>query len=217
MIERYTETAKRVIFFSRYMASQVGSPWIDTEHMLLGLLVADQRLARRFLGSPWAAEEVWKEIEPTKPMGEPISVDQNLPLSNANKRVLAYGAEESYRLSDKHIGSEHLLLGLLREKESFAAGILRQHGLGVTSIREELELTPHKDWPQEEFVRERGPFPPDIVELQSQIEDIKTRKKEAAAKDGLDAVRAYLEEERQVRDKLRALYRQHGLSDWIWG
>jgi len=217
MFERYTETAKRVIFFSRYMASQVGSPWIDTEHMLLGFLIADQRLASRFFGSPWAAEEIWKEVEQSKPMGEPISVDQNLPLSNANKRVLAYGAEESYRLSDKHIGSEHLLLGLLREKESFAAGILRQHGLELTSIRKQLARTPHKGWPVEEFVREREPYPADIVELRTRVDAIRSRVQEAVNELDLAKARAYSDEERKECEKLRALYRQHGFSDWIWG
>jgi ATP-dependent Clp protease ATP-binding subunit ClpA len=206
-----------VIFFARYMASQAGSPEIDTEHMLLGLLVADQRLARRFLRSPWAAEEVWKEIEQSKPMPEPISVDQNLPLSDANKRALAYTAEEAERLFHKHIGSEHLLLGLLREKESFAAGILRQHGLDLASIRKQLSRTPHKDWPVEEFVRERGPYPADIVELRARVDAIRSRVQEAVNESDFAKARAYSEEERKERDKLRLLYRQHRLSDWIWG
>jgi ATP-dependent Clp protease ATP-binding subunit ClpC len=63
MFERYSEPARRVIFYSRYMASQFGSPEIETEHLVLGLLRADMVLARRFLGSPWAAEEIWREIE----------------------------------------------------------------------------------------------------------------------------------------------------------
>jgi ATP-dependent Clp protease ATP-binding subunit ClpC len=63
MFERYSEPATRVIFYSRYMASQFGSPEIETEHLVLGLLRADMVLARRFLGSPWAAEEIWREIE----------------------------------------------------------------------------------------------------------------------------------------------------------
>jgi hypothetical protein len=61
--QRYSEPARRVIFYSRYMASQFGSPEIETEHLVLGLLRADMVLARRFLGSPWAAEEIWREIE----------------------------------------------------------------------------------------------------------------------------------------------------------
>ncbi len=67
----------------------------------------------------------------------PLSVD--LPLSHECKRVLAYGAEEAERLNHKHIGTEHLLLGLLREEKCFAAEILHERGLRLSTIREELQ------------------------------------------------------------------------------
>jgi ATP-dependent Clp protease ATP-binding subunit ClpC len=79
MFERYTEPARRVIFFSRYMAVQTGSPEIETEHLLLGLLRADMVLARRFLGSPWVAEQVWREVEDKKPVRPPIPPEVDLP------------------------------------------------------------------------------------------------------------------------------------------
>ena len=81
MFERYTEPARRVIFFSRYMAVQTGSPEIETEHLLLGLLRADMVLARRFLGSPWAAEEIWREIERKKPARATTPGTGDLPLA----------------------------------------------------------------------------------------------------------------------------------------
>ena len=62
----------------------------------------------------------------------------DLPLSHECKRVLAYGAEEAERLNHKHIGTEHLLLGLLREEKCFAAEILHERGLRLSTIREEL-------------------------------------------------------------------------------
>ena len=62
----------------------------------------------------------------------------DLPLSHECKRVLAYGAEEAERLSHKHIGTEHLLLGLLREDKSFAAEILHERGLRLSQVREEI-------------------------------------------------------------------------------
>jgi hypothetical protein len=70
MFERYTETARRVIFYSRYFANQGGSAEIETEHLLLGLLRADMGLANRFLGSPWAADPIWRKIEQSKPIRE---------------------------------------------------------------------------------------------------------------------------------------------------
>jgi ATP-dependent Clp protease ATP-binding subunit ClpC len=144
MFERYTEKARRIIFFARYEASQYGSPYIETEHMLLGLLREDKALTFRFLkiGEP---ESIRKEIEARTEQGKKIPVSVDLPLSNECKRVLAYGAEEAERLSDKHIGPEHLLLGLLREEKSFAAQILVGRGLRLTTVREELKRQSHQD------------------------------------------------------------------------
>ena len=141
MFERYTEKARRVIFFARYEASQFGSPYIETEHLLLGLLREDKTLANRFLRSHAAIESIRKQIEAHTTVREKVSTSVDLPLSHECKRVLAYGAEEAERLSHKHIGTEHLLLGLLREEKSFAAEILHERGLRLSAVREEIART----------------------------------------------------------------------------
>src|SRR5579864_3031004 len=138
MFERYTEKARRVIFFARYEASQFGSPCIETEHLLLGLLREDKALANRFLRSSASVESIRKQIEAHTTLREKVSTSVDLPLSHECKRVLAYGAEEAERLNHKHIGTEHLLLGLLREEKCFAAEILHERGLRLSTIREEL-------------------------------------------------------------------------------
>lgn len=138
MFERYTEKARRVIFFARYEASQFGSLYIETEHLLLGLIREDKALANRFLRSHAAVESVRKQIESRTAVREKVSTSVDLPLSHECKRVLAHAAEEAERLSHKHIGTEHLLLGLLREEKSFAAEILRERSLRLVTIREEL-------------------------------------------------------------------------------
>jgi ATP-dependent Clp protease ATP-binding subunit ClpC len=138
MFERYTEKARRVIFFARYEASQFGSPYIETEHLLLGLLREDKALTNRFLRSHASIESIRKQIEGRTPAREKVSTSVELPLSQECKRVLAYAAEEAERLSHKHIGTEHLLLGLLREDKSFAAEILHDRGLRLSTLREEL-------------------------------------------------------------------------------
>src|SRR5256712_501522 len=138
MFERYTEKARRVIFFARYEASQFGSPYIETEHLLLGLLREDKTLTNRFLRSHASIESIRKQVEGRTPSREKVSTSVDLPLSQECKRVLAYAAEEAERLANKHIGTEHLLLGLLREDKSFAAEILHERGLRLSTIREEL-------------------------------------------------------------------------------
>ena len=137
MFERYTEKARRTIFVARYEASQFGSPYIEAEHLLLGLLREDKSLANRFLRSP--AESIREQIERHTAPGEKVPTSVDLPLSHECKRVLAYGAEEAERLNHKHIGTEHLLLGLLREEKCFAARLLHEQGLTIDSVREQLQ------------------------------------------------------------------------------
>jgi Clp amino terminal domain, pathogenicity island component len=134
MFERYTEKARRVIFFARYEASQFGSPYIETEHLLLGLLREDKALTNRFLRSHASVESIRKQIEAHTTIREKVRTSVDLPLSHECKRVLAYAAEEAERFS--HIGHEHLLLGLLREEKCFAANLLCALNISLDQVRE---------------------------------------------------------------------------------
>ena len=138
MFERYTERARRVIFFARYEASQFGSTTIETEHFLLGLIREDKNLTNRFLRSSPSIESIRKEVEGRTTIREKVSTSIDLPLSNECKRILAYAAEEAEQLNHRHIGTDHLLLGILREEKSLAAEILQERGLRLNTIREEL-------------------------------------------------------------------------------
>jgi hypothetical protein len=138
MFERYTEKARRTIFFGRYEASQFGSPYIETEHLLLGILREDKPLAQRFLHSHATVESIREKIEGRGSRGEKVSTSVDLPLSDESKRVLVFGAEESARLKHDHIGTGHLLLGLLREEKCFAAQLLGEHGVTLEAVRESL-------------------------------------------------------------------------------
>ena len=142
MFERYTEKARRTIFFARYEASQFGSPSIETEHLLLGLLREDQKLAKRILLAHASIESIRKQIEGRIPVRKKVSTSVDMALSAEGQRVLAYAAEESENLSHKHIGTEHLLLGLLREDKCLAAEILRQWGLRLSTLRKEFARAP---------------------------------------------------------------------------
>jgi Clp amino terminal domain, pathogenicity island component len=139
MFERYTEKARRTIFFARYEASQSGSSYIETEHLLLGLLREDKALANQFLGSFGKIEALRRSIDQHGNKAEKIPISVDLPLSHECKRVLAYGAEESERMSHKEIGTPHLFLGLLREEQCFAAQLLREQGVVLESAREQVQ------------------------------------------------------------------------------
>ena len=96
MFEKYTEKARRVIFFARYEASQFGSPFIETEHLLLGLIREDKNLTTRFFPKANASiDSIRKEIEGRTVIREKVSTSVDLPFSDESKRALNAAAEES--------------------------------------------------------------------------------------------------------------------------
>jgi ATP-dependent Clp protease ATP-binding subunit ClpC len=144
MFERFTEKARRVIFFGRYEASQFGSPYIESEHLLLGLLREDKGLTARFLRSG-GLDSIREEVEKNTTVRQPTPTSVDLPLSNECKRALQYASEEAEALSHKHIGAEHLLMGLLREEKCFAAQLLVERGVDLEEMRKQLIRVPYFD------------------------------------------------------------------------
>jgi ATP-dependent Clp protease ATP-binding subunit ClpC len=142
MFERYTEKARRVIFFSRYEASQFGAISIEAEHILLGVVREDRSLVERFFPSPAVAPEtIRREVEGRLEKNSGVSLTTatiDLPLSNKAKQALTFAAEEAERFGHHYIGTEHLLLGLLRVENSIAAAILGNLGLQLEATRERL-------------------------------------------------------------------------------
>ncbi len=139
MFERYTERARRVLFFARYEASQLGSVSIETEHLLLGLIREGKGLTSRiFARSHLSLEHIRKEIEGRTVFREKVSTSVEIPFSAETKRVLQFAAEEADRLLHNYIGTEHLLLGLLREEPSVAASILMEKGMRLSSVRDDI-------------------------------------------------------------------------------
>ena len=139
MFERYTERARRVLFFARYEASQLGSISIETEHLLLGLIREGKGLTSRiFQRSHLSLDSIRKDIESRTVFREKVSTSVEIPFSGETKRVLQYAAEEADRLLHNYIGTEHLLLGLLREERSVASSILMEKGMRLHAVREDI-------------------------------------------------------------------------------
>jgi uncharacterized protein (TIGR02246 family) len=138
MFERYTKNARRVVFFARYEASEYGSAYIETEHMLLGLLREDPFLMTKCLKPGAQGTEIRTEIEKHITRHERISTSVEVPLTDESKKILELAAEESKRLGQRHIGTEHLLLGMLRMETSLAGKILRARGVNMEALEEQL-------------------------------------------------------------------------------
>jgi hypothetical protein len=144
MFERYTEPARRVIFFSRYEASVYGSPYIETEHLLLGLFREDKILVSQLQDAHGSVESIRSEIEAQQKTGKRtgISTSVDLPLSTECKRVLVHAAEEAETLQHKFIDSGHLVLALIRTEDCFASTLLRKHGVDYAYYRELVGASP---------------------------------------------------------------------------
>ena len=136
MFERYSEKARRSIYFARYEASAMPTGNIETEHLLLGLLREDRVLAGRL-----AAGEVSirQEVETRlRPDAKRVATSADLPLSHQAKRTLTHATDEAEKLGHRIIDSGHLVLGLLREEDCGGAILLREHGIDYEGYRKFL-------------------------------------------------------------------------------
>jgi hypothetical protein len=223
VFERYTEKARRVIFFGRYEASQFGSPCIETEHLLLGLVREDKELANRYLKSTAAIESIRKQIEQHVHLRGKVGLSVDLPLSHECKRILAFGAEEAERLGHKHIGTDHILLGILREENCFAAQILQERGLRLSPLRN--EVAPHRpdfaiyagkvaDIDGDLLGQDNSSTPTTQIALVKQkIKFVIGRMENAIANHDFERAHVYSDEEGKERENLRVLRERYGLQE----
>ncbi len=138
MFEKYNEKARRALFFARYEASKLGSRVIESEHILLGVLREGEDIIKeifsRFNVKP---EQIRREIEGDRLFVDRISSSAELPLSEESKKILAYSSHEAESMLHQYVGTEHLLIGILRVEASTAARVLSAKGLNVYGVREE--------------------------------------------------------------------------------
>ena len=138
MFEAYTEAARKTLFIGLYEASQFGSEFVETEHLLLGLIRADLPLAIRIFKSPAKLEEMRERIHREIPHKEPVvSTAVDLPLSPGTERALNFASEQATRFHQRLVTSEHLLLGILHEPGSLAARIVLENGITFSQLEKE--------------------------------------------------------------------------------
>ncbi len=128
MFERYTEKARRAIFFARYEASQNGSPYIESLHLLLGILRDNSYLFSKagLRGTSAELAESCRRFLPAS--GKKVSVSVDLPLSNECREALTNAVAEADQMGSETITPQHLILGLIKAS-SEVRGILNDHGL----------------------------------------------------------------------------------------
>jgi ATP-dependent Clp protease ATP-binding subunit ClpC len=135
MFENYTEKARNAIFHAREEASKFGAPQIESEHLLLGLLTADKSIFGRYLGDRTSATEIRQAIVRATEFRPPTPTSIDLPLSSECRHITKFSEEEAERSGRQYIDPEHLLLGILREENCFAARLLVDRGLDLERAR----------------------------------------------------------------------------------
>ena len=139
MFERFNEHARRSLFFARYEASRSSSRAIGTEHLLLGMLrEADEAMSELFLSLNVSLPQLRTELLRELPTPERATPSPDLPLAEDTKRALAFAVHEAESMGHSSVGTDHLLLGLLRLEYTTAAQYLQTHGFEVHTLREEV-------------------------------------------------------------------------------
>ncbi len=138
MWQRFTERARKIVFYAQEEAGRLGENYVSTEHLLLGLIRENDSLAARILDRLGVSRgRIRSEIERQVARGDG-RLGQDMQLTPSAKRVIDLAYDEARQLNNNYIGTEHILLGLIREGEGLAGRVLAN--LGVVLERTRLEV-----------------------------------------------------------------------------
>ncbi|MGC4045621.1 MAG: Clp protease N-terminal domain-containing protein [Armatimonas sp.] len=146
MWQRFTERARRVIFYAQEETGRLGENYVSTEHILLGIVREDDTVAARILDLLGVSRgRIRAEVERQITAGEGAKIGQDMQLTPRAKRVIDLAYEEARELRNNYIGTEHLLLGLIREGEGVAGRVLSRLGIELERARQEVRTLQAKD------------------------------------------------------------------------
>ena len=159
MFQRFTDQARRVVVLAQEEARMLNHNWIGTEHLLLGLIREGDGVAAKALESLGISlQAVRQEVEAIIGQGEQVP-SEVIPFTPRSKKVLELSLRESLQLGNNYIGTEHILLGLMRESDGVAAQVLIKLGANLNRVRQQVIQPLHgyqgkepksaRRWPQE--------------------------------------------------------------------
>ncbi|MFH1239068.1 MAG: ATP-dependent Clp protease ATP-binding subunit [bacterium] len=139
MFNRFTERAQRVILLAQEEAKRLNHDYLGTEHLLLGLVALSEGVAAVALNNLGIdLKKLRQEIEKTIGVGENILLLGEIPFTPRAKRVLELSVEEAQNMGHNYVGTEHILLGLIKEGEGVAAKVLESLGATLDRVRTEI-------------------------------------------------------------------------------
>ncbi|MGH7182473.1 MAG: ATP-dependent Clp protease ATP-binding subunit [Nitrospiraceae bacterium] len=170
MFERFTDKGRKIIILAREEAERHQNDYLGTEHLVLAILRESDGIALMILKKMGlSTEQIRLEIERNLPGGGTTMTFWEIPFSPRVKKVIEYGVEEARLLGHNHIGSEHLLLGLLREEEGIGGKILRSLGANLLTARQLTVTFLRKSAPRERDRKSNTPaldeFGRDLTQL----------------------------------------------------
>ena len=212
MFQRFTDQARRAVVLAEEEARMLDHNWIGTEHLLLGLIREGDGVAAKALESLGISlQAVRQEVEEIIGRGEQVP-SEVIPFTPRSKKVLELSLRESVQLRNNYIGTEHILLGLMREGDGVAPQVLVKLGVDLNRVRQQVIQLLHgyqgkepksaRRWPQEgtpatemqahldviearlAAVEQRVGTGPDTSDLDEQITQVRREKESAiGAKD----------------------------------
>ena len=142
MFERYTEPARRALFFARLAVSEHGGVQLEPAHLLLGVLRADPTGFLRFARSGETEESLAQRLAANMPGGTKVSTEHEVPFSRPTIAVLEHACVEADGLDDRSIRPEHLLIGVFAKGSDEERAALRASGVQLDAIRQYLQSPP---------------------------------------------------------------------------
>lgn len=153
MYEHFTDRSRKVMQLANQEAQRFNHEYIGTEHILVGLVKEGSGVAANVLKNLDAnLRKIRLEVEKIVKPGSDMVTMSKLPHAPQTDKAIEYAIEEAHNLNDSYVGTEHLLLGLLREQEGVAAQVLMNLGLKLEDVREEtLSLFTEPKPPEEQL------------------------------------------------------------------
>jgi ATP-dependent Clp protease ATP-binding subunit ClpC len=200
MFERFTDQARRTVVLAQEECLRLGHTLIDPEHLLLALLMQDDAMATRLLidfGVDVGAMR--RDVEHAMgPGSQPPLRTGHIPFNPLAKRVLELSLREAITLGHWHIGSQHLLLALIRAEGSAAGSALQAAGVDLERTRQQIAVLTPTD-------THEGPRPPNVdpVEDEPSLRAIRAAKDAALDRGDFEAAASFRDEEKKLLQHLR--------------
>jgi ATP-dependent Clp protease ATP-binding subunit ClpA len=217
MYELFTDRARKVMRLANQEAQRFNHQCLDTEHILLGLIKEGEGVAANVLRNlDMDLRKIRLEVEKIEQSGLDMVTRGKLPLTARAVKVVEYSNEEARNLNHDYVGTEHLLLGLLREQEGVAAQILMSFGIKPEDVRAEvvnlLGTNSGPPSPVQHSPVEANDLPaevkPAVAELDAQIERLNLDKEDAVAEQDFERAANLRDEADKLSRRRKAILRE---------